>query len=239
MRARRPRQVKDAPPRRQLRAPGGGRTIGGVTDAAPRRRKGLGCLPGLALLLVLAAVGMMALDLVFYPWIYVVGGRVRPLPVWQGVGEAQGPGGAYRLFVWFSPTKEGTSVMPVTSIDGAGYLCTPAGERIGLRIGGGASGQVWKNMDGHEFHLYLQRPRSAAEQFNGRYSSPSFTLRGRWDGPDLALDDRAGLARTFSPDGTLRARPGDWNPRATPAPLRLTERAWWPWGAKCPKALRP
>lgn len=201
--------------------------------AKPRRR--LGCLPGLALLAVLGGAGVAALNLVNAPWIYVVGGRLRPLPVWQGTGVAEGPGGRYRLYVWFSPARAGTSVRPVTSIRGAGYLCTPRGERLAVRVGGGASGQVWRRMDGHEFHLYIQHQPSTRAAIDGVSSWPNLVLKGRWVGPDLALDDDAGLQRTFTRDGRLRPGPGPWTASLRPASIRLAETAWWPFGARCPQ----
>ena len=53
------------------------------------RRKGIGCLPRLLILLLLGPLFVATVDLVFAPWIYSVGGQTRLLPVWAGMGIAQ------------------------------------------------------------------------------------------------------------------------------------------------------
>jgi hypothetical protein len=57
---------------------------------APQKKR-IGCLPGLMLFLLVGFIAVMAIDLVFEPWIYLVGGRVRLLPVWAGSGVVQAP----------------------------------------------------------------------------------------------------------------------------------------------------
>ena len=58
----------------------------------------------------------------------------------------------------FYPTPQGQTVRAVTAVTGSGVLCTPRGERIGLQVSGGAKGNVWRHMDGHEFHLTAAHP---------------------------------------------------------------------------------
>src|SRR5271169_4734438 len=117
------------------------------------RRKGIGCLPGLLILVLLGPALIVAIDLIFAPWIFSVGGRTRLLPIWSGVGVARTSAGPYTIHIWFSPTPSGSRILASTSILGSGYVCTPSGERYTVRVTGGARGQIWRNMDGHEFHL--------------------------------------------------------------------------------------
>lgn len=195
-------------------------------------RKGLGCLPGLFLLGILALVAITAFNAAFDPWIYTVGGRFRAFPIWQGAGSAPGPGGAYRLYVLFYPTRPGQTVMPLTAVAGDGYLCTPRGERIRLKVSGGAKGLVWSHMDGHEFHLRAWRP--AKVSIDPQVERPRLYLTGRWVGPDLVLNDNASLAHFFRPDGSLDPKAGYWHAPENGVNFTLTEARWWPGAARCP-----
>lgn len=200
------------------------------------RKKGLGCLPTLVLLLLLGAILVMAIDLVFDPWIYVVGGRVRLLPMWQGVGVVQTPSGPYTIYVLFSPSPSRSRVLPSTSIRGSGYVCTPLGTRYSLRVTGGASGRIWKDMDGHAFHIYARRQRIFS--FFASDFRPLLSFSGQWVGPNLVMSDDGSIAHVFNADGTLKPVGSDWHPKTGALPITLTETQWWPFGADCPKAGR-
>lgn len=63
----------------------------------PRRR--MGCLSSLLALLILGLLGLTIIEIIMGPWILTVGGRQRYLPIWEGVGDAEGPGGTYRLYI--------------------------------------------------------------------------------------------------------------------------------------------
>jgi hypothetical protein len=205
-----------------------------MTGVAPRpRKKGLGCLSSLVLLLLLGLILISAIDLAFEPWIYVVGGRVRLLPVWQGIGVVQAPSGPYRIYVWFSPAPSGSRILPSTSIKGSGYVCTPQGQRYSLRVTGGASGRIWKDMDGQMFHISAHH-QPILWQFT-RDWRPWLSFSGRWVGPDLVMSDDASIAHAFQPDGALKPDDGRWHPKTGALPITLTEAGWWPGGANCPK----
>ncbi len=204
-----------------------------MTDAPPSRppRKGLGCLSGLLALAVGVCVAIMAFDAVFDPWIYTVGGRLRLLPVWQGSGVTVGPGGDYRLYVLFYPTTAKQTVQAVTAVEGHGVLCTPSGQRIGLLVSGGAKGNVWRRMDGHEFHLTAAGPAKAS--IDPQIRRPRLYLTGAWAGPDLALYDNASLNHFFRPDGSLDPKAGFGHPTENGTYFLLHEGAWWPGGGGC------
>jgi hypothetical protein len=198
------------------------------------RKRGFGCLSSLALLMVLGLIGVIAIDLAFAPWIYLVGGRVRLLPVWAGSGVVQAPSGPYTIYVWFSPSPSGSHVLPSISINGSGYVCTPQGQRYRLRVTGGASGRIWNNMDGHTFHISAHQ-RPVFWQFN-RDWRPWLSFSGQWVGPNLVMTDDASITHAFQPDGTLKPEDGRWHPKTGALPITLTETNWRLDAFDCPKA---
>ena len=207
-----------------------------MNEDRPRARKrGIGCLPGLALIALASVVGFILIELAFQPWIFVVGGRVRLWPVWEGDGVVQTPIGPYRIHVWFSPTPSGSRILPSTSVRGSGYVCTPLGEKYSLRVTGGAPGRIWKDMDGHAFRLSAyHRPIS---WFNND-RRPRLSFSGQWVGPNLVMSDDGSIAHAFLPNGTLSADTSTWHPKTGALPITLTETTSWFGGADCAKLLR-
>jgi len=207
-----------------------------MNEDRPRARKrGIGCLPGLALIALASVVGFILIELAFQPWIFVVGGRVRVWPVWEGDGVVQTPIGPYRIHVWFSPTPSGSRILPSTSVRGSGYVCTPLGEKYSLRVTGGAPGRIWKDMDGHAFRLSAyHRPIS---WFNND-RRPRLSFSGQWVGPNLVMSDDGSIAHAFLPNGTLSADTSTWHPKTGALPITLTETSSWFGGADCAKLLR-
>ncbi len=199
----------------------------------PRRRaRGgcLGCLPQLVGLVVLGLAVVIGVEWLTNPWIYSVGGRHRWLPLWQGVGEAQGPGGRYRVWIWFSPSNKSSHVLPSTSIDGSGVVCTPAGKKIDLHITGGASGVVYSNMDGHAFRVEGDH-RPFLWTFTGA-EPPRLAFSGRWVGDTLVMTDENSLAAAFLPNGEVNPKPAPWHAPEGGVPISFTERDWW-WNPPC------
>jgi hypothetical protein len=205
-----------------------------MSGARPRRRGGLGCLGGLVVLLVGGTLFVVAVDWVFAPWIYGVGGQHRLLPVWAGQGDATGPGGRYRVWVWFSPTPQRSRMLPGAAIQGSGYICTPRGQLYQLRVIGGASGRIWNDMNGHSFHIEAYH-RPILLNFSS-YDTwrPRLSFSGRWVGPDLVMSDDASLAHAFAPDGSLNdAARGAWHPKTGAMPITLKETGWQVFAPKC------
>ena len=205
-----------------------------MNSVPPRsRRKGIGCLSGLLILLVLGPLFIAAVDLAFAPWIYSVGGRTRLLPVWAGVGVAETPVGRYRIKIWFSPSPSGSRILPSASISGSASVCTPTGKRYNLNVTGGASGRIWKDMDGHSFHLYaLNRPFFATLTGDRR---PRLNFSGSWVGPNLQMDDDGTIAQAFLKDGSLSPGQGGAHIKEKSVPITFTETSWW-WGGSCGKS---
>lgn len=199
-----------------------------------RRRRGLGCLPSLLLLLVLGLAGAMVVETIIGPWIYTVGGRHRYLPVWQGVGDARGPGGTYRLYIWFSPRNQAQHILPEASVQGYSTLCTPRGERLNLKLYGGAPGRHWLTLpEGQRFGINIFR--RVAFGLNGPVAPPRLEFEGHWQGPNLVMTDKGGFAHAFNPDGTVREKAAYWHPETEAAPITFTETTgFWLTAPPCP-----
>ena len=183
--------------------------------------------------MILALPFVCAVDFVFAPWSYYLGGRMHVLPFWQGIGRMQTSAGNYTLYLWFAPTPGGTT-LHLPSVDGWGYLCTPRGDRFVLRATGGFLTQTGMDTNGKEMHLSLrQRPWNAG--FLGRYDGrPRLELRGRWRNPNLELDDGGSLSQAFVADGTLFSGPARDRPNARePVALVLHETVWSGWINDC------
>ena len=75
------------------------------------RRGRFGCLGCLGKLLVYLVLGMLtlgAIDAVFAPWSFFMGGRFHPIPLRRGWGKPHSASGRdYILFVWVqaSPSR--------------------------------------------------------------------------------------------------------------------------------------
>ena len=59
--------------------------------------------------------------------------------------------------------------------------------------------------------------------FSSQHGPPELRLKGRWNGPNLTLNEEGTPARAFAPDGSLLAHPG------TPGPgkeIAFAENRW-------------
>jgi hypothetical protein len=190
-----------------------------------RRRRGIGCLPGLLLILVVGPLLIAGIDLIFAPWIYSVGGRTRLLPIWAAVGSADTPVGKYQIHIWFSPTPSGSHVLPSASVKGSAYVCTPSGKHYSLNLTGGASGRIWRDMDGHAFSLYAyNRPFFAGVTGDHR---PRLNFSGAWVQNSLKMDDGGTLAQAFLASGELSPAKGGVPLKEKAVPITFEETSWW------------
>jgi hypothetical protein len=82
-------------------------------------------------------------------------------------------------------------------------ICTPFGRNYSVRISGGAPLRVWSDMNNEPFHLDTY----TRGIFSTQHDAPRLRLTGRWNGPNLILNDGGSLAGAFAPDGTLIAHP--------------------------------
>ncbi|MGE5321681.1 MAG: hypothetical protein ACM3SW_02385 [Actinomycetota bacterium] len=154
----------------------------------------------IVLLILLAIVGV-GLPALLTPWGFFMGGSFHVIPMWQGVGRMHSSkaGGDYVLYLWFSP-KVGRTLGP-RHVTGNGFLCTPRGEKFYLSVGGDFQKDMWLDSNGKTARFYMDN-RSAKSQFSGD-RRPYLELRGKWNNPDLVMDDHGSIARSFEPNGTL------------------------------------
>jgi hypothetical protein len=86
----------------------------------------------------------------------------------------------------------------VPHISGQGFLCTPAGERYRLRLGGDFDKPSGIDLQGKSAYLYMNNYTVFSSS-----RAPSLQFRGKWNNPDLVLDDGGSLNRAFNPGGKL------------------------------------
>ncbi len=202
---------------------------------ALRRRRGcgcLGCLPQLFVLIVLGVVLVVGIDWVFAPWGFFLGGTFRPLPVWQGIAHIRASSGDYVLYVWLSPGPGGRTYN-YPSFSGTGALCTPRGERFPMKVRAYMFEHPGRDTNGKEMRLEVYY-RSFWAAFNGAPNRPELTLRGRWQNPDLVMNDGGTLSRAFLPDGQAYTGPPAQQPRARETvPVVFHEVPWTTWFGDC------
>lgn len=158
----------------------------------PRRR--LRTIPGLVLVITLVYGAMVLLN----PWSIHIGDGWTPLLTWTGTGKLVTPSGTYPLLVWFSPSAHGSrlrldGLRPTSGVSGWGWLCTPQGTTIPLRVYGTLYGG-WQSTDGALMQLRLhERVQNFPSIQDGGY----FDLYGHWHGPQLVMDDRNAWSTSF------------------------------------------
>jgi hypothetical protein len=200
------------------------------------RRRRLGCLGRvgqLVLFLVLGAVIVSAIDYVFAPWSFFLGGQRHLLPMWQGIGRMHADSSDYLLYVWFAPSPGGRT-FNLPYFRGWGYLCTARGERWPLRLSASFDEHVGTDTNGKEMRVSMYH-RPWNWNFVGRFDDhPRLELRGRWQNPDLVLDDGGSLSMSFLPDGTLYKGPARNQPRERQhVTVALHEAGWSGWWSDC------
>lgn len=182
------------------------------------RRSRLGCLGCLVKgfiylvgLLVLGSVLVLAIDAVFNPWSFYMGGSFHPIPMWAGWGEIHPSSGHdYALYVWFGPYqyagKRGAQhYSGVPRVVGSGTLCTPRGERYDLHVTGNLEKHMGSSTDGKHMTLYVYRQPWYFTWVGTWDRRPALEFHGVWHNPDLVLDDHGSLDRAFNPDATVRS----------------------------------
>lgn len=204
---------------------------------AGARRGRLGCLGCIGKLLgilltciVFGVLLLLAIDAVFMPWSFYMGGRFHVIPMWTGWGKVRSAAGRdYVLYVWFEPYhssgRGGSSINATGSeVVGWGSLCSPHGESYDVRVTGYMERHMGSSTDGKRMDLHVYR-RPWYYSFVGRWDErPNVEFYGAWHNPNLVLEDRGSLDRAFNPDGTLRpANSGVWRPGEHGVPLTLHE----------------
>jgi hypothetical protein len=171
-------------------------------ETAPKPNKlRMGCLTQLLLVFLLGSVLVLAIDAVFAPWSFFMGGRFHPIPMWQGWGGIHAPalGGDYLLFVRMEPRPGSRGVAHVA---GTGVLCTPRGETFNLTMGADFEKHMGISTDGKRVYMYLHKRPPYFFRSSGD-TRPQLDLHGAWRNPDMVLDDHGSLSREFLADGAL------------------------------------
>jgi hypothetical protein len=162
-----------------------------------RRKSGPGCVVQVLGALVFGAVVLGGVMAIVAPWGFYMGGHFHIIPQWTGWGEMHSKlAGDYAVLVTFSP-KTGRG-LGLTHVSGNGWLCTSRGERFSLRLAGDFQDPHGTDLQGMTAHLYMNNYSS----FSGS-TAPSLDFRGKWNNPDLELNDGGSLNRAFDPGGAL------------------------------------
>ncbi|HLJ30056.1 MAG TPA: hypothetical protein VKY85_25345 [Candidatus Angelobacter sp.] len=159
----------------------------------------MGCFTRLLLIFLLGVALVLAIDAVFAPWSFFMGGKFHPIPMWKGWGRIHSAVGDYVLFVQMQPR---TGRRGIAHVAGTAALCTPRGETFDLTLGGDFEKYMGASTDGKHVYLYLHKRGGF---FSGTVSDtrPGLEFRGAWHNPDIVLDDHGSLSRAFKPDGVL------------------------------------
>jgi hypothetical protein len=181
----------------------------------------MGCLTQLVLLFLLVGALFVGATALLAPWAFYMGGRSHLIPQWQGWGRlhSNSGGGDYALYVWFRP--DSGRLRGLVYVKGNAVLCTPRGEKFVLTLGGtfGKPDGGWRGHDlnGKNANFYMFN-RTASHVLSGTSPRPELKLHGKWNNPDLVLDDDSSIQRNFDhdarlyPDGKNRPYLGEVSP---------------------------
>jgi hypothetical protein len=133
------------------------------------------------------------------PWGFFMGGRFHIYPQWTGWGKLHSNiAGDYVLYVTISPSTGGRGGRGGPRVKGNAVLCTPRGERYKLRVGGDFQKNTGTDLQGRTAYIYAHN----YSKLTG-HNDPQLEFRGKWNNPDLVLDDQGSINRAFDPGGTL------------------------------------
>ena len=141
---------------------------------------------------------MLAIDAVFAPWSFYMGGRFHWIPMWQGWGKMHSSGGDYLLYVSLTP---GRGTRGVAHVTGNGVLCTPKGETFKMTLGADFEKYMGASTEGKHVYMYMHRRGTFYNSASD--PRPELDFHGAWHNPDMVLDDHGTLSRAFAPNATL------------------------------------
>jgi len=162
----------------------------------------LGCLGQVGLVLLLGLVLSTALIGVFYPWAFYLGGKFHIIPCWQGVGRAHAKSGDYVVWVQFEPTTRSSGLYRTSNLTGLAYVCTPRAEKLRMHLRGGMRKNLNLSTDREAINLYMDyRPTFFGQLIGDR--RPHLEFRGKWQNPNIVMDDHGSIGRAFEANGTV------------------------------------
>jgi hypothetical protein len=199
----------------------------------------LGCVGRLIGILALGiAVGsglVIAINWIFTPWAFYLGGQFHVFPLWAGRARAHTASGDYTLYLWMSPTKSGR-LSNYPTFRGWAYLCTPHGERFSLRLNAYMFEHPGTDTNGMDMRVDMYRRRWFWSWSGDQ--RPRLTLRGKWQNPDLVTTDGGSLSVAFLPDGRLYDGPAGRQPRARETVPVVIHEVPWVYSPQCATPAR-
>jgi hypothetical protein len=190
----------------------------GILPRTAAPRKGRNLLLQLGALALLAFGFPFAMDAVFAPWAFFMGGHFHLNPKWAGWGRMHSnTSGDYAIYITIAPWfGRGHSF---TDITGKGALCTQRGDNYRLSMAGSFQEGSGADLQGRTATIY---PHNYIPRHTG-HNDPSLEFRGKWNNPDLVLDDQGSLNQAFDPDGSLAKTRRPPSPMQEIVPLTLHE----------------
>ena len=175
-----------------------------------------GAVARILIFFALAGAFFLALDAVFTPWAFFMGGHFHVNPKWTGWGRMHSNiVGDYVIYMSISPYfGRGRSL---TDITGRGALCTQHGDNYTLDVGGSFQKHPGIDLQGKTAVIYAHNYSRYGRQYD-----PSLEFRGKWNNPDLVLDDHGSLTQAFDP-GAVLAKNSNMRPVREVVPLTLHE----------------
>jgi hypothetical protein len=211
-----------------------------LPSSAPARRARRGCAGCLGRFVLMLAAGLVAgtvliaaIDWLFAPWSFYLGGTTHVLPVWQGLARVHASSGDYTLYLWMSPARGGRT-FNLPTFTGWAALCTPRGERFPLRLRANMFEHPGTDTNGKEMRIELYRSPWYGSWTGVWDHRPQLTFRGRWQDADLVTNDGGSLSVAFLPDGRLYDGPLRTQPRARETlPVVIHGVPWTAWFPDC------
>ncbi|MGC2742737.1 MAG: hypothetical protein WA672_06085 [Candidatus Angelobacter sp.] len=170
-----------------------------------QRKSGRGCLTTIVYFSVLAFIVVFVTTAIFAPWGFFMGGHFHIFPGWTGWGKLHSnSAGDYALYVSIFPATRGRGGRGGGGprVKGSAVLCTPRGEKYNLRVNGDFEKNPGINLQGKTAALYVYNYSVFSTS-----KAPSLEFRGKWNNPDLVLDDHGSITRAFDPGGVLVTNP--------------------------------
>jgi hypothetical protein len=160
----------------------------------PRRR---GFLRSLFWLIALGVAVVYGVAAITAPWSFHIGGRSTPFLFWSGAGTLSTQSGTYPIYVSFYPSSHFSrlrldGLRPTGGVRGTGALCTSRGVTQYLTLSG-TMYNGWSSTEDSLLTFRLFEPRLV----NVGQRQGYLNLYGRWQGPELVMDDRGEPGNTF------------------------------------------
>jgi hypothetical protein len=157
----------------------------------------VGCLSRIFAAMLFAVAVVYAVAAITSPWSFHIGGRWTPFLSWSGYGKLVTNNGTYPLYITFYPSPHFSRLQldglrPSGGLRGNGWLCAAPGAIERLRLHGTIY-NGWSSTDGSltQFRLNEWNNIDLGEHRG------FFDLYGRWQGPQLVMDDRNRYSATL------------------------------------------